>query len=179
MKHALITLGLVLCSPTAIAAPEGYFDLQPGVTLESGDTWVAEGQRYRLYGVQSCLRGTTFTDRTGYKKDCGEASLAVFAAYIKDTKPVCAPVAQTADTSYVICYATIGGNRLDLATILITSGYAFAALKADGLPYYPAYAVAEQDAREKRAGLWQFEDVQHPAIMLSKSANERTRNAQQ
>lgn len=179
MKLALLSLCMVLLSTTAFAAPEGYFDLQPGVTLETGDTWVSEDQRYRLYGVQSCLRGTAFTDTTGNKKDCGEASLAVFAAYIKDTKPVCAPVAQTADTSYVICYATIGGNRLDLATVLITSGYAFAALKADGLPYYPAYAVAEQEAREKRAGLWQFEDVQHPAILLSKSANERTRNAQQ
>jgi endonuclease YncB( thermonuclease family) len=168
MKPALLSLCMVLFSTTAFAAPEGYFDLQPGVTLESGDTWVSEGQRYRLYGVQSCLRGTAFTDTTGNKKDCGEASLAVFAAYIKDTKPVCAPVAQTADTSYVICYATIGGSRLDLAT-----------LKADGLPYHPAYAVAEQEAREKRVGLWQFEDVQHPAILLSKSANEWTRNAQQ
>ena len=179
MKPSLVLLCMVLFSPMAFAAPEGYFDFQPGVTLESGDTWVSEGQRYRLYGLQSCLRGTAFTDKIGNKKDCGEASLAVFTAYVRDTKPVCAPVAQTADTSYVICYATIGGNRLDLAMVLITSGYAFAALKADGLPYYQAYAVAEQEAREKRAGLWQFEDVQHPAILLSKSANERTRNAQQ
>lgn len=178
MKKAILAFTLTLCPTATIAAPDGYFDLLSGVTLESGDTWVAEGQRYRLYGVQSCLRGTAFTDKAGLKKDCGEASLAIFAAYIKDTKPVCAPVAQTADTSYVICYATIGGNRLDLATMMITSGYAFAALKTDGLPYYPAYAVAEQDAREKRAGLWQFEDVQHPAILLSKSANERTRKAQ-
>lgn len=179
MKPAPFSLCMVLFSTTAFAAPEGYFNLQAGVTLESGDTWVSEGQRYRLYGVQSCLRGTAFTDTTGRRKDCGEASLAVFAAYIKDTKPVCAPVAQTAETSYVICYATIGANRLDLATMLITSGYAFAGLKSDGLPYYPAYAVAEQEAREKRAGLWQFEDVQHPAILLSKSASERTGNAQQ
>ena len=178
MKKAILAFTLTLCPTATIAAPVGYFDLLPGVALESGDTWVAEGRRYRLYGVQSCLRGTAFTDKAGLKKDCGEASLAVFAAYIKDTKPVCAPVAQTADTSYVICYATISGNRLDPATMMITSGYAFAALKTDGLPYYPAYAVAEQDAREKRAGLWQFEDVQHPAILLSKSANERTRKAQ-
>ena len=33
----------------AVAAPTGYFDLQPGVTLETGDTWVTERKRYRLY----------------------------------------------------------------------------------------------------------------------------------
>lgn len=179
MKLSAFALSITLLSTPAFAAPEGYFDLKPGVMLETGDTWVSDGKRYRLYGVQSCLRGTSFTNKAGQKKDCGEASLAVFAAYIKDTKPICAPVAQTADTAYVICYATVGGNRLDLATMLITSGYAFAALKADGLPFYPAYAVAEQDAREKRAGLWQFEDVQHPSIILSKSANERSRNSKQ
>lgn len=53
--------GVILCvaaaftSGPAAAAPEGYFDLQPGVTLETGDTWITEGKRYRLYGVQSCL----------------------------------------------------------------------------------------------------------------------------
>ncbi len=177
MKPALLSLCMVLLSTTAFG-PEGYFDLQPGVTLESGDTWVSEGQRYRLYGVQSCLRGTAFTDTTGNKKDCGEASLAVFAAYIKDTKPVCA---RSANCRYFLCHLLRHNRR---KSPRFSDGVDYerlcaAALKADGLPYYPAYAVAEQEAREKRAGLWQFEDVQHPAILLSKSANERTRNAQQ
>ncbi|WP_367118393.1 thermonuclease family protein, partial [Mesorhizobium sp.] len=111
--------------------------------------------------------------------DCGDASLAVFAAYIKDTKPVCAPVAKTADLSYVVCYATLGKDRLDLATMMIASGYAFASLNAEGLPFHPPYAVAEQDARDRRAGLWQFQDVQHPAVLLSRSANERAKKAKQ
>lgn len=177
MRRAAIYLAAVLTSGEINAAPAGYFDLQPGVTLESGDTWVAAGNRYRLYGVQSCLRGTPYTDKTGQKRDCGDASLAVFAAYIKDTRPVCAPVARTAETSYVVCYATVGKDRLDLATMMVTSGYAFAALNAEGLPFHPPYAVAEQSAREQRAGLWQFEDVQHPAILLSRSANERAKKA--
>ncbi|MEY9625110.1 endonuclease YncB(thermonuclease family) [Sinorhizobium fredii] len=63
--------------------------------------------------------------------------------------------------------------------MMITSGYAFTALNADGLPFHPPYAVAEQDARVKRAGLWQFEDVQHPAILLSREANERAKKAKQ
>ena len=49
-----------------------------------------QGRRYRLYGVQTCLRGTTYTDHAGQRRDCGEASLAVLAAYITDTHPVCA-----------------------------------------------------------------------------------------
>ena len=99
--------------------------------------------------------------------------LAILAAYIKDTKPVCAPVVKKDGIAYVVCYATVAKERLDLANVLITSGYAFAALNREGLPYHVPYAVAEQLARDKRAGLWQFEDVQHPAILLSREMNAR------
>lgn len=159
----------VLSANVCTAAPEGYFDLQPGVTLETGDSWVDEGRRYRLYGVQTCLRGTTFTDHIGHRRDCGDASVAVLAAYIADTHPVCAPVSTQADTTYVACYATIGTDRLDLANILIASGFGFAAMRSDGLPQHAPYAVVEQSAREKRVGLWQFDDVQHPAILLGRA----------
>ncbi|WP_104668207.1 thermonuclease family protein [Ensifer adhaerens] len=178
MSRALVLLWTLLPS-AAVAAPVGYFDLVPGVTLETGDTWISEDRRFRLYGVQSCLRGTSYTDSHGQKRDCGEASLAVLAAYIKDTKPVCAPVAKKDDTAYVVCYSTVGNQRLDLATVLITSGYAFAALNGEGLPYHVPYAVAEQRAREQRAGLWQFEDVQHPSILLSREVNARNKKASQ
>lgn len=169
----LLCAAAVFTSGSAFAAPAGYFDLKPGVTLETGDTWIAEGKRYRLYGVQSCLRGTAYTDRSGEKRDCGEASLAIFAAYIRDTNPICAPVAESAGTTFVACYASIRGERLDLANILIASGFAFAALDAGGMPFHAPYAVVEQKARESSAGLWQFSDVQHPSILLSRAANER------
>lgn len=178
MRKALVFLSTLLSS-AAVATPDGYFDLLPGVTLDTGDTWIAEGNRFRLYGVQSCLRGTSYTGSHGQKRDCGEASLAVLAAYIKDTKPVCAPVAKKDDTAYVVCYANVGNQRLDLANVLITSGYAFAALNGGGLPYHVPYAVAEQLARDKRAGLWQFEDVQHPSILLSREVNARNKKASQ
>lgn len=175
----LLCAGIWLAASQAEAAPEGYFDLQPGVTLETGDTWIADGNRYRLYGVQSCLRGTTYTDHAGQKRDCGEASMSMLAAYIRDTHPVCAPVAKSADMTFVACHATVGQERLDLANILIASGFAFAALDADGMPFHAPYAVVEQTARESRAGLWQFEDVQHPSILLSRAANERMRKTRQ
>lgn len=178
MRKALLILTALIPGQIA-AAPAGYFDLQPGVTLETGDMWVSNGERYRLYGIQSCLRGTFYTDKHGQKRDCGEASLAVLAAYIKDTKPVCAPVVKKDGISYVVCYAAVGKERLDLANVLITSGYAFASLNRDGMPYHLPYAVAEQLAQEKRAGLWQFDDVQHPAIYLTRELNIRQKKVEQ
>ncbi len=162
----------VFCAEPAIAAPDGYFNLAPGVTLESGETWSDGAGRYRLFGVQACLRGTTFTNSMGQKQDCGEASLAVFAAFIIDTTPICAPVVKAPELTYVMCYATINNERVDLGTVLINSGYHFAALDRDGLPQYMNYAVAEQLARDNRAGLWQFPDVQHPAILLGRASRE-------
>ncbi|RWA88138.1 MAG: thermonuclease family protein [Mesorhizobium sp.] len=169
MRLLVVVLAAVISGSVA-AAPAGYFNLRPGVALESGDSWTDAGARYHLYGVQSCLRGTYYADSSGRREDCGEASLAVMAAFIADTKPVCSPIATIAKVTHVVCYATVGADQLDLGNLMITSGYAFAALQADGLPYSPAYAVAEQVAREKRAGLWQFKDVQHPAILLGRAA---------
>ena len=169
MRSLAVLLAAVVAG-SAAAEPAGYFRLQPGLALESGDSWRQAGARYHLYGVQACLRGTFYTDRSGRREDCGETSLAVMAAFIADTRPVCTPVATIANVAHVVCYATVGADRLDLGNLMITSGYAFAALEPDGLPYSSAYAVAEQVAREKHAGLWQFDDVQHPAIVLGRAA---------
>ena len=171
MKAPALILALTVgLTPATAAPPKGYFELKPGVTLESGDSWQDNGQKFRLFGAQACLRGTVYTDKLGARRDCGEASLAVFAAYIADTHPACAQVARSAGTVLVSCYATIGTDRLDLANLMISSGFAFAALDERGLPHHPPYAVVELAAREKEVGLWQFDDVQHPAILLGQSA---------
>lgn len=172
MKSPALLLALTFASTLATAAPpEGYFELKPGVTLESGDSWYEGDRHFRLFGVQACLRETFYTDTAGARRDCGEASLVVFAAYISDTAPLCAQVARSAGTVFVSCYATIGADRMDLANLMISSGFAFASLDGRGLPYHAAYAVVEQAAREKKVGLWQFDDVQHPAILLGQSAS--------
>jgi endonuclease YncB( thermonuclease family) len=174
MKSPALFLVLAFGSTPAVAAPpDGYFHLGTGVTLESGDSWSDGGQHFRLFGMQACLRGTLYTDRTGARRDCGEASLAVLAAYIADTKPLCAQVAQTPETAFVSCYGTIGADRLDLAILMISSGFAFASLDERGLPHHSPYAVVEQAARERKIGLWQFDDVQHPAVLLGQAARDR------
>lgn len=164
----LVPVAFITCQMTAMAAD--YEPLTTGITLETGDSWIDRGKRNRLYGVQSCLRGTFFTNRSGERRDCGEASMAVLAAFIRDTEPQCAPVAVVDNTRFVMCFGRVGKDRLDLATALITEGYAFAALNSSGLPIHPPYAVAEQQARARKTGLWQFSDVPHAALLLSQAA---------
>ncbi|GAJ96125.1 thermonuclease family protein [Rhizobium rhizogenes] len=146
---------------------------QSGVTFLTGDSWQQAGQTMRLYGVQACIRGTTYTDTSGQKQDCGAVSLAILAAIVKDTKPTCAPVAQLtapapgeASTILVICSAHIGNNALDVGTLLITQGFAFAALANTGKPVYLPYSLEESIAQQSRVGLWAYPDMPHPNRML-------------
>nr|WP_181377313.1 thermonuclease family protein [Ochrobactrum sp. LM19]AJW29979.1 hypothetical protein pLM19O2_p34 [Ochrobactrum sp. LM19] len=151
------------------------FSIPPsGLDFLTGDTWIQNNQKLRLYGVQSCLRGTTYTDGAGQRQDCGAVSLAMLAALVRDTRPECSPVAQiTASpndshpTVLVVCSAHIGNETVDLGTALITQGFAFAALSNDGAPVYFPYAAAEAIAKQARAGLWAYADIPHPNAVLS------------
>ena len=157
-----------LCAEVALRP---VFDVpHVGVAFVTGDTWTQNGQTLRLYGVQSCIRGTSFTNSMGVKADCGEASLAYLAAVIRDTGPRCAPVAQIGEPRaiLVVCSAHVGSSTLDLGTILITEGFAFAAFNNEAKPVYMPYFVAENLARKGRAGLWAAPDMPHPNAILFK-----------
>jgi endonuclease YncB( thermonuclease family) len=164
------TIAAVMVSPLcAQIASAPLFDVpQSGVRFATGDTWIQNGQTMRLYGVQSCIRGTTFTNQAGVKADCGEASLAYLAAVVRDTKPQCAPVAQIGEQPaiLVVCSAHVGASTLDLGTILITEGFAFAAFNNDAKPVYMPYLVAEILAKKNRAGLWAAPDMPDPNSIL-------------
>src|SRR5271155_5471941 len=96
--RAAMAIGFAMIATSTLCAEVALptvFDVpQVGVAFSTGDTWTQNGRTMRLYGVQSCIRGTTFTNPLGVKTDCGEASLAYLAAVIRDTRPQCAPVAQ-------------------------------------------------------------------------------------
>ena len=143
-----------------------------GVVFETGDTWSQGGERFRLYGVQSCIRGTSFTNGAGAKSDCGEASLVYLAALIRDTRPRCTAVARSGPPplTYAVCAAHIGQTTLDLGTILVAQGFAFAAADATGRPVNLAYALAESDAKAHRRGLWASPDLPHPNAILARAA---------
>jgi endonuclease YncB( thermonuclease family) len=165
-----VALGtMIAANASAQTAPTPLFNVpQAGVAFMTGDSWTQGGQTLRLYGVQSCLRGTKFTNPAGAKADCGEASLLYLAALVRDTKPQCAPVAQIGAprTILVVCSAHVGASTLDLGTILITEGFAFAAFKNDAKPVYMPYLVAELVAKNNKAGLWAAPDLPHPNPIL-------------
>jgi endonuclease YncB( thermonuclease family) len=151
-----------------------WFPVPASAVYLTGDSWVDNGVAYRLYGVQSCIRGTTFTNAHGVKRDCGEASLAMLIALTRDIRPQCYEAAKSlqAGVVFVFCMAqrTNGaapGVRIDLGTALISTGYAFAALTPDSKPVHAPYLVAQQVAETSRAGLWAFSDLPEPnAIIL-------------
>jgi endonuclease YncB( thermonuclease family) len=150
---------------------------QSGVEFQTGDTWKQNGQTFRLYGVQSCIRGTTLTNPAGAKLDCGEASIAYLAALIRDTKPRCTAVAQTASPPliFTVCAAHVGANTLDLGTVLVTQGFAFAATDANGKPVNLQYAVAEGEAQKANRGLWIARHLPHPNAILNKALRDAER----
>ena len=165
----LLLVGATL-PPSNVHAQEQWSAFPVNAVFETGDTWVADGQRFRLYGVQSCLRGTRFTNAQGQRVDCGEAGVAMLAAMVRDLKPLCAVSGRAADLAYVVCIANVAVQgqpaRLDLGTALITAGYAFAALTPDGRPVHEPYAAAQAAARQARRGFHAFPDVPDPNAIL-------------
>lgn len=139
--------------------------------FETGDTWISGGRRYRLYGLQACLRGTSVTVSGGLVRDCGELNLIMAQALIRDTKPICTTL-QDIDqhNAIVACQTTTGQHRYDLATYMIAQGWGFSAVDATGRLIVPGYRVAEESARSARAGLWANADIPHPVAVLMKQA---------
>lgn len=139
--------------------------------FETGDTWVANGRRYRLFGMQACLRGTSITVAVGAVRDCGELNVIMAQALIRDTRPVCTTLQDIDQNNAVVaCQTTAGEHRYDLATYMIAQGWGFAAVDGAGQPIVPGYRVAEESARNARAGLWAYPDMPHPVSLLLQQA---------
>ena len=171
MSRMLAIAALVASAAHSASAqsPPQWFSIPADAVYETGDTWTASGARYRLYGVQACLRGTSFTNQHGIARDCGEASLAMLVSLVRDLKPQCyvAAVDPATRLNFVLCFATLtkgagAGSRLDLATALISTGYSFASLTPDAKPVHMPYFVAQIVAQRSKAGLWQFPDMPDP-----------------
>lgn len=179
MRRASLALALapLILAPGAALAQSSasrWFPVSEAVIYQTGDSWSEAGTTYRLYGVQSCLRGTSFTNGHGVRRDCGEASLAMLVALIRDLRPQCYDAAEAPQTRtmFVFCVATRiegagKGSRIDVGTALIATGFAFAALTPDGEPVHAPYLEAQRLARDTHAGLWAFADLPEPnAIIL-------------
>lgn len=141
------------------------FIISTNIQVESGDTWTQGNAKFRLYGVQSCLRGTDFV-QSGMLSDCGLTSIAHFAALIQSSSVLCQPLGTANDEAiFVVCGAKIGALTVDVGTALIASGYAFAAVGRLGNPINTNYLITELVAKEGRQGLWAG-TFAHPVDLL-------------
>jgi endonuclease YncB( thermonuclease family) len=159
----------------------GWFPVPASALYLTGDSWSDAGVTYRLYGVQSCIRGTSFTNGHGLKRDCGEASLAMLVALTRDLKPQCYDAAEEPETRtvFVFCVTTRAtgagaGSRIDLGTALILTGFAFAALKPDGQPVHAPYIVAQLVAQRAKTGLWAFPDLPDPNVIILRALHQES-----
>lgn len=136
------------------------------VTFETGDSWAHKGRKYRLFGVQSCIRGTAYRSPEGQDRDCGLRSLASLAAIFSTGTVGCQPIGTATDrATFVVCAANIDNVTVDVGTALISAGAAFAATLPSGAPVSAAYAVAELSAKHSRSGLWEG-SFEHPTKVL-------------
>ena len=148
--------------------PKGFAPFPRHAQFETGDTWIAAGRRYRLYGLQACLRGTKITVTRNIKRDCGEMNVMMTQSMIQDTNPVCATIKDIDEHNVVVACRTTNGQRsYDLATYLIAQGWGFAATNEVGGLIVPGYRIAEESARSARAGLWAYPDLPHPVSILT------------
>jgi endonuclease YncB( thermonuclease family) len=154
-------------TPSADGNVSKFVPFPTTAQFETADSWIADGKRYRLYGLQACLRGTSVTIAPGVKRDCGELNLIMAQAIVRDSKPVCATIRELdASNLLVVCQTTTGKTRYDLATFMIAQGWGFAAASSTGQLVVPGYRLAEQGAREAREGLWAYLDLPHPVSIL-------------
>jgi endonuclease YncB( thermonuclease family) len=164
-RFAAFVFGMVI-SVNSAAGQESTLVFPPSVQIETGDAWVYRGGKYRLYGVQSCIRGTFSRAENGAQSDCGAQSMASLAALFLTGTISCQPVGTAKDlASFVVCAANIDGQPIDVGTALISSGVAFAATFPSGNPVSTPYVVAEMTAKANRSGLWAGQ-FQHPVRLL-------------
>lgn len=150
MRTEMSMLLMVLVSWPA-AAGEGAMPFPAAVQFETGDTWVHEASKSRLFGVQACLRDTRYR-LPGGDGDCGLRSIGALAALFSTNTVACQAVGIANDgATFVVCAAEVGGATVDVGTALISSGFAFAAVRPSGAAVLPAYAVAEAVAKRMAA----------------------------
>lgn len=179
LRNTLLTLlisVLLMNSRDAISQTLSWKPISATATFETGDSWSSDGVAYRLFGVQSCLRGSKVVGADGSDRDCGELSMMMLIRLVGQWHPLCYPVSQSADghLQLVICSARVtsgpwSGSVIDLGTALISSGFAFAALNANGSPVNNGYRVSQMIAKKGRKGLWSLGNLHDPNEIIMRN----------
>jgi endonuclease YncB( thermonuclease family) len=164
-----LSIAVVLMLATTARAQEETISFPAAVSFETGDSWRYEGRKFRLFGVQACIRGTIYRAPDGAESDCGMQSIASLAALFSTGSIGCQPVGRAKDdATFVVCAAQLDNTTVDVGTALISSGAAFAAVFPSGAPVSAAYAVAESSARDKASGLWSGTFAHPVSVLLDK-----------
>ncbi len=164
-----LSLALALLLATTVRAQEETISFPAAVSFETGDSWLYEGRKFRLFGVQACIRGTVYRAADGAESDCGMQSIASLAALFSTGSIGCQPVGRAKDDAiFVVCAAQLDNTTVDVGTALISSGAAFAAVFPSGAPVSAAYAVAEKSAKDNTSGLWSGTFTHPVSVLLDK-----------
>ncbi|NRA88582.1 MAG: thermonuclease family protein [Rhizobiales bacterium] len=171
IKLFIIPIALLHSSANADETVNDFY-VKKGVTLLSGDTWRQDEVKYQLYGVQSCLRGTSFINAANQQLDCGEASMKILASFFKDVPTICRPILSSDTTTYVNCKIKVDKEIVDLGTALISIGFHFAARDfKQNTPLNITYQAAEKNAFKTSSGLWNYNSFPHPVEILKTQGN--------
>lgn len=164
-----LSIAVALLLATTARAQEETISFPAAVSFETGDSWQYEGRKFRLFGVQACIRGTVYRAPDGTEDDCGMQSIASLAALFSTGSIGCQPVGRAKDdATFVVCAAQLDNTTVDVGTALISSGAAFAAVFPSGAPVSSAYAVAKSSAKGRASGLWSGTFAHPVSVLLDK-----------
>lgn len=137
----------------------------------TGTGFVAlDGTIVKLAGAQGCL-STEAVEFSGLRTTCATVSLAGMTATLNEAEVsagnafpchVFAKAPGTPTVYYAECFFVEDGGVRSLSETLISRGLAFAARDGAGVPVFPEYAKAEEQARRAKAGIWANAYFVHP-----------------
>lgn len=142
---SLAAIGVVWAAVTFLT-PAGP-PLLGRATAVDGDTLRVGSARVRLTGLDAVELDQSCTDATGAQWACGHEARAYLARLLRDGDVACTPSGR--DRYRRVLARCMVGNA-DVGLSIVTAGWAVA--ESD-------YALAEQQARGARSGIWagQFE----------------------
>jgi len=144
--------------------------IRPDGALSGSAFLASDGTVVKLAGAQGCL-STVQIEFTGLRTTCAMASLAGLTAVLSEAKTAagdafpCHVLGQNRGTPavrYAECFFNKDGAVQSISETLISRGLAFAARDRAGMPTFPDYAQAEEDAHRKRVGIWANTYFVHP-----------------
>lgn len=117
------------------------------VSVLTADTLNAQGYKIKLYGVAAPELTQTCANHRGSSYNCGQQAALWLSSWLTNNPITCHIIKELGDGSMV---AACSLGQYDIGAALINAGWAVADPK-DGKIYLPY----EENARQKRNGLWQ------------------------